>query len=58
MDLPPHPDTITRTLKKLSKDAGLPDIDLHDLCRAYLTTGRKASGAPSPLAIVVSFDQG
>lgn len=40
--LPPHPDTITRRFKKLSRDAGLPDIDLHDVRRSYLTAGRKA----------------
>jgi integrase len=39
---PPHPDTITRRFKKLSSDAGLPDIDLHDVRRSYLTAGRKA----------------
>lgn len=40
--LPPHPDTITRRFKRLSKDADLPDIDLHDVRRSYLTAGRKA----------------
>lgn len=40
--LPPHPDTITRRFKKISADAGLPDIDLHDVRRSYLTAGRKA----------------
>jgi integrase len=40
--LPPHPDTITRRFKKISGDAGLPDIDLHDVRRSYLTAGRKA----------------
>jgi integrase len=40
--LPPHPDTITSRLKKISRDAGLPDIDLHDVRRSYLTAGRKA----------------
>jgi integrase len=40
--LPPHPDTFTRRFKKLSSDAGLPDIDLHDVRRSYLTAGRKA----------------
>jgi integrase len=39
---PPHPDTITRRFKKLSRDADLPDIDLHDVRRSYLTAGRKA----------------
>ena len=39
---PPHPDTITRRFKKPSSDAGLPDIDLHDVRRSYLTAGRKA----------------
>jgi hypothetical protein len=40
--LPPHPDTITRGFKKLSRDTGLPDIDLHDVRRSYLTARRKA----------------
>jgi integrase len=40
--LPPHPDTITRRFKKISRDADLPDIDLHDVRRSYLTAGRKA----------------
>lgn len=40
--LPPHPDTITRRFKKLARDADLPDIDLHDVRRSYLTAGRKA----------------
>jgi integrase len=40
--LPPHPDTITSRFKKISRDAGLPDIDLHDVRRSYLTAGRKA----------------
>jgi integrase len=40
--LPPHPDTITSRFKKLSRDADLPDIDLHDVRRSYLTAGRKA----------------
>ena len=29
--MPPHPDTITRRFKKLSRAAGLPAIDLHDV---------------------------
>ena len=40
--LPPHPDTITSRFKKISRDAGLPDIDLHAVRRSYLTAGRKA----------------
>jgi integrase len=40
--LPPHPDTITSRFKKISGDAGLPGIDLHDVRRSYLTAGRKA----------------
>jgi integrase len=40
--LPPHPDTITSRFKKLSRAAGLLDIDLHDVRRSYLTAGRKA----------------
>jgi integrase len=28
---PPHPDTITRRFKKLAGQAGLPEIDLHDV---------------------------
>ena len=40
--LPPHPDTITSRFKKLSRAAGLPDIDLHDVRRSYATAGRNA----------------
>jgi integrase len=40
--LPPHPDTITSRFKKISRDAGLPDIDLHDVRCSCLTAGRKA----------------
>jgi hypothetical protein len=38
----PHPDTITSRFKKLSRNADLPDIDLRDVRRSYLTAGRKA----------------
>jgi len=39
---PPHPDTITRRFKRLSRSAGLPDIDLHDVRHSYATAGREA----------------
>src|SRR5215510_2672737 len=39
---PPHPDTITRRFKKLSRAAGLPAIDLHDVRHSYATAGRSA----------------
>ncbi len=39
---PPHPDTITRRFKRLAQSAGLPEIDLHDVRRSYLTAGRNA----------------
>jgi integrase len=39
---PPHPDTITRRFKKLSRAAGLPAIDLHDVRHSYATAGRNA----------------
>jgi integrase len=39
---PPHPDTITRRFKKLAGQAGLPEIDLHDVRHSYATAGRDA----------------
>jgi integrase len=39
---PPHPDTISRRFKKLSGQAGLPEIDLHDVRHSYATAGRNA----------------
>jgi integrase len=39
---PPHPDTITRRFKKLARQAGLPEIDLHDVRHSYATAGRNA----------------
>jgi integrase len=39
---PPHPDTITRRFKKLAEQAGLPEIDLHDVRHSYATAGRDA----------------
>jgi integrase len=39
---PPHPDTITRRFHKLSADAGLPKINLHDVRHSYATAGRDA----------------
>jgi len=39
---PPHPDTITRRFKRLSVNAGLPLIDLHDVRHSYATAGRDA----------------
>ena len=39
---PPHPDTITRRFKRLSAQAGLPEIDLHDVRHSYATAGRNA----------------
>ena len=39
---PPHPDTITRRFKRLSKAADLPEIDLHDVRHSYATAGRNA----------------
>ncbi len=39
---PPHPDTITRRFKRLSAQAGLPLIDLHDVRHSYATAGRDA----------------
>jgi integrase len=39
---PPHPDTITRRFKRLARDAGLPEIDLHDVRHSYATAGRNA----------------
>jgi integrase len=39
---PPHPDTITRRFKKLAWQAGLPEIDLHDVRHSYATAGRNA----------------
>lgn len=39
---PPHPDTITRRFKKLSRAADLPAIDLHDVRHSYATAGRNA----------------
>jgi integrase len=39
---PPHPDTFTRRLKKLAAEAGLPEIDLHDVRHSYATAGRDA----------------
>jgi len=39
---PPHPDTITRRFKKLSRSASLPAIDLHDVRHSYATAGRNA----------------
>ena len=39
---PPHPDTITRRFKKLASQAGLPEIDLHDVRHSYATAGRNA----------------
>ncbi len=42
---PPHPDTITRRFKKLSKAADLPDIELHDVRHSYATAvARKSTG--------------
>jgi integrase len=38
----PHPDTITRRFKRLSRSARLPDIDLHDVRHSYATAGRDA----------------
>ena len=53
---PPHPDTITRRFKKLAAEAGLPDIDPHDVRQATppwaampRSTGRRsASGSVTP----------
>jgi integrase len=39
---PPHPDTITRRFKKLARQAGLPEIGLHDVRHSYATAGRNA----------------
>jgi integrase len=39
---PPHPDTITRRFKKIAAQAGLPEIDLHDVRHSYATAGRNA----------------
>ena len=39
---PPHPNAITRRLKKLAAAAGLPEIDLHDVRHSYATVGRDA----------------
>jgi integrase len=39
---PPHPDTITRRFKRISKAAELPEIDLHDVRHSYATAGRDA----------------
>jgi len=39
---PPHPDTITRRFKRLSRAADLPQIDLHDVRHSYATAGRNA----------------
>jgi integrase len=39
---PPHPDTFTRRFKKLAEQAGLPEIDLHDVRHSYATAGRDA----------------
>ena len=39
---PPHPDTITRRFKRLAAQAGLPEIDLHDVRHSYATAGRNA----------------
>jgi integrase len=39
---PPHPDTITRRFKRLSRQADLPNIDLHDVRHSYATAGRNA----------------
>ena len=39
---PPHPDTITRRFKKLSRAADLPAIDLHDVRHSYATAARNA----------------
>jgi integrase len=53
-DTPPHPDTITRRLKRLGKQAGMPEIGLHDVRHSYATRGatRKSTGRryPSGLA--------
>jgi hypothetical protein len=46
--LPPHPDTITRRFEKISGDASLPDIDLHDVRRSYLTAGRMSATFTDP----------
>jgi integrase len=43
---PPHPDTITRRLKKLAAAAGLPEIDLHDVRHSYASAGQ-VSGVAS-----------
>jgi integrase len=39
---PPHPDTITRRFKKPAEQAGLPEINLHDVRHSYATAGRNA----------------
>lgn len=39
---PPHPDTITRRFKKLARQVGLPEIDLHDARHGYATASRDA----------------
>lgn len=39
---PPHPDTITRRFKRMAAQAGLPEIDLHDVRHSYATAGRDA----------------
>ena len=39
---PPHPDTITGRFKKLARQAGLPESDLHDVRHSYATAGRNA----------------
>jgi len=37
-----HPDTITRRFEKIAAQAGLPEIDLHDVRHSYATAGRNA----------------
>jgi integrase len=39
---PPHPDKITRWVKRLSERAGFPLIDVHDVRHSYATAGRDA----------------
>jgi integrase len=38
---PPHPDKITRWVKRLSERAGLPLIDVHDVRHSYASWDAK-----------------
>jgi integrase len=51
---PPHPDTITRRFKKLAEQAGLSEIDLHDVRHSYATAGQmpRSTGRRCPSASV------